>query len=86
MKGGRGDSWTPASPNCNPCLNFFLWEYLKELLYKPLPANLSELKEKVMLTFRYLPDSMVATARAVYGTKKRSRKVLKTFECKLIRL
>jgi hypothetical protein len=45
-----------------------LWGYFKELVYKPLPANLPELKEKVRLTYRILPESMVA--RAVYGMKR----------------
>ena len=87
LKARRGDSWAPSSPDINPC-DFFLWGYLKELVYKPLPANLPELKEKVRLAFRDLPESMVA--RAVYGMKKRSKKLLKTggetFEGKLIRL
>ena len=61
---------------------------LKELVYKPLPANLTQLKENIRAAFRDLPESMVA--RSVYGMKKRSRKLLKTsgetFEGKLIRL
>ena len=35
---------------------------LKELVYKPLPANLPALKEKVRLAFSDLPESMVARA------------------------
>ena len=49
-------------------MTFSLWGYFKELVYKPLPANLPELKEKVRLTYRILPESMVA--RAVYGMKR----------------
>ena len=33
------DSWAPSSPDINPC-NFCLGGYLKELVNKPLPANL----------------------------------------------
>ena len=49
-------------------MTFSLWGYFKELVYKPLPANLPELKEKVRLAYRDLPESMVA--RAVYGMKR----------------
>jgi hypothetical protein len=40
LKVRRGNLWAPASPNLNPC-DLFLWGYLKELVYKPLPANLA---------------------------------------------
>ena len=74
LKTRRRDSWAPSSSDLNPC-DSCLWGYLKELVYKPLPANLPALKEKVRLAFSDLPDSMVA--RAVYGIKKRFRKILK---------
>jgi hypothetical protein len=56
----RGDSWAPASPDpdLNPC-DFFLLGTLKELVDKPWPANLSEMKEKVKLAFSDLPESIV---------------------------
>jgi hypothetical protein len=39
LKARIGDSWVPWSPDMNPC-DFFLRSYMKELLIKPLPANL----------------------------------------------
>ena len=74
LKTRRRDSWAPSSSDLNPC-DSCLWGYLKELVYKPLPANLPALKEKVRLAFSDLPESMVA--RAVYDMKKRFRKLLK---------
>jgi hypothetical protein len=83
----RGDSWTPASSDLNPCdFSCGATEGYIVLLYKPLPANHPETKKKVRLAFSDLPESM--SARATYGL--RSRNVLKTcevtFEGKLIRL
>ena len=69
LKTRRRDSSDPNS--CESCL----WGYLKELVYKPLPANIPALKEKVRLAFSDLPESMVA--RAVYDMKKRFQKLLK---------
>ena len=83
----RGESWAPSSPDLNPC-DFFLWGYMKELVYKPLPTSLHQLKEKITLTFRNIPEPMVQ--KAVYGMKKRAKKLVKTggqvFEGKQIRI
>lgn len=35
--------WPPRSPDLNPC-DFFLWGYLKSVVYNPLPKTLQELK------------------------------------------
>ena len=42
----RGDTLAPYSPECNPC-DFFLWGYMKEKVYQPLPGNMAALKRKV---------------------------------------
>ena len=61
---------------------------MKELVYKPLPTSLHQLKEKITLTFRNIPEPMVQ--KAVYGMKKRAKKLVKTggqvFEGKQIRI
>ena len=44
---------------------------MKELVYKPLPTSLHQLKEKITLTFRNIPEPMVQ--KAVYGMKKRAQ-------------
>lgn len=38
--------WPPRSPDLNPC-DFFLWGYLKDRVYKPMPQNLAELKATI---------------------------------------
>ena len=39
LKARMGDSWAPSNPDINP--SDFCWRgYLKELVNKPLPANL----------------------------------------------
>ncbi|KAJ4439237.1 hypothetical protein ANN_07357 [Periplaneta americana] len=46
---GRGEptSWPPRSPDLTP-LDFFLWGFLKDQVYlPPLPANLSELRNRI---------------------------------------
>ena len=87
LKARRCDSWAPLSQDLNPCY-FFLWGYMKELVSKPLPTSLHQLKEKITLTFRNIPEPMVQ--KAVYGMKKRAKKLVKTggqvFEGKQIRI
>ena len=71
----------------NPC-DFILWGYLKELVYKPLPDNLQDLRKRITGEFSNLFETMAA--KAVFGMKLRSLKLLKTggeaFEGKNIRL
>ena len=35
--------WPPRSPDLNPC-DYYLWEYLKYVVYNPLPKTLDDLK------------------------------------------
>ena len=39
--------WPPRSPDLNPC-DFFLWGFLKETVYSPLPKTINELKANIM--------------------------------------
>jgi hypothetical protein len=39
-------SWPPRSPDLNPC-DFFLWGYLKSVVYNPLPKTLDDLKANI---------------------------------------
>ena len=61
MKASRGNSWTPYSPDMKPCV-FFLRGYLKELVYKPLPTTLQDLKETITKEFSNLHEAIVAKA------------------------
>ena len=68
IKSMRGDSWAPYSPDCNPC-DFFLWGYLKEKVYQPLPLTMASLKRKIKTEFERIPELMVS--KAVLSVKKR---------------
>lgn len=35
--------WPPRSPDLNPC-DFYLWGYLKSVVYNPIPKTLDDLK------------------------------------------
>ena len=64
----RGDTWAPYSPDCNPC-DFFLWGYLKEKVYQPLPTTMLALKRKIKREFERIPEIMVQ--KAVLNMRKR---------------
>lgn len=38
--------WPPRSPDLNPC-DYFLWGYLKEVAYNPLPKTIDDLKANI---------------------------------------
>ena len=38
--------WPPRSPDLNPC-DFYLWGYLKSVVYNPLPKKLDDLKANI---------------------------------------
>jgi hypothetical protein len=40
------DLWPPRSSDLNPC-DFYLWGYLKSVVYNPLPKTLNELKANI---------------------------------------
>ena len=69
IKSRRGDTLAPSSPDLSP-LDFFLWGYLKEQVYKPLPFNLEELKARVKREMRELPESLVR--KTVLSMKKKA--------------
>ena len=73
LQSRKAESWAPSSPDLNP-LDFFLWGYLKERVYKPLPSNLEDLKTRIKREMRDLPEELVK--RSVYSMKKRALKVV----------
>lgn len=50
--------WPPRSPDLNGC-DYWLWGYLKANAYSPPPANLSQLKEKILLLISKIPQDML---------------------------
>lgn len=68
----RGDQWAPSSPDMNPC-DYFLWGYLKEKVYKPMPTSLAELKGKVHEVFHNIPREIRSS---ILSMKSRAEKVV----------
>ena len=69
LKSLRGVSWAPHSPDLNP-LDYFVWGYLKSLVYKPMPKDLSTLKERVKTECNRLSNELIR--KAVFSEKIRA--------------
>jgi hypothetical protein len=48
--------WPPYSPDFTPC-DFFLWGYVKSLVYRTEPANLNELEQRIRGVFADLAEN-----------------------------
>ncbi|GBN28514.1 hypothetical protein AVEN_259045-1 [Araneus ventricosus] len=54
---GTGIAWSPHSPDFTPC-DFFLWGYLKDLVYRRTPQTIGELKQRISTTCETSPSDM----------------------------
>ena len=52
------DRWPPRSPDLNPC-DFFLWGYLKDRVYNPLPRNLGDLKQNIQTEIKNIKEEVL---------------------------
>jgi hypothetical protein len=50
--------WPPRSPDLNAC-DFFLWGYLKERAYKPLPNTIHDLKENIKREIKNIDEKIL---------------------------
>jgi hypothetical protein len=50
--------WPPRSPDLNPC-DFFLWGYLKDRVYDPMPESLDSLKSNIEREFKKISKDML---------------------------
>jgi hypothetical protein len=57
---GRGGpvQWPPRSPDLNP-LDFYLWGYLKHVVYANRPENLNSLKNAIAATCAAIPHEVL---------------------------
>jgi hypothetical protein len=65
---GRGSPnlpWPANSPDLTPC-DFFLWGYVKSLVYQTQPADLHELRGRIQQSFEMLPREMVDRSIEAY--------------------
>jgi len=63
--------WPPRSPDLNP-LDFFLWGYLKNLLYKDTPRDLGELRRNLNRECRIIRPYFIL--RAINKVQQRAAK------------
>lgn len=55
----EGFAWPPYSPDLSP-LDFFLWGYVKDKVYKENPKTITELKNKIKSTIEQIPSQMLS--------------------------
>jgi hypothetical protein len=60
--GRRGPiEWPARSPDLTPC-DFFLWGYLKDIVYRDRPATIEQLRERITQACAEIPADMCAKA------------------------
>ena len=53
--------WPPRSPDLNPC-DFWIWEYLKNLVYRGSLVILEDLKDSITLHVRIISNDQLRSA------------------------
>ena len=51
-------SWPPRSPDVTP-LDFFLWGYIKDIVFATKVADLAELKQRILAAFETVTDDLL---------------------------
>lgn len=56
---GRGGpvNWPPRSPDLT-CLDFFLWGYLKEIVYHQVPTTPEDMKQRIKIACREINNEI----------------------------
>lgn len=73
LKSRQGDPWAPTSPDMSVC-DFWLWGFLKEKVYRPMPTSMDQLKMRIQEEMELIPTEMIK--EAVYSTKRRAIKLV----------
>ena len=76
----RGHDWPARSPDLNPC-DFYLWGYLKSVVYTPKPRNIAELEAAIRSEIAALDPAICM--KAILDVKKRAAKCLAANEATL---
>ena len=63
-------AWAPYSPDLNP-LDFFLWGYLKDSVYRNYPTSLGELKDAITHHIQKVNDDKILCKKVIENFKKR---------------
>ena len=72
---GFNVEWPPKSPDLTPC-DFFLWGFVKSLVFKTPPPTLEILRVRVEDAFRTLKNDREMIRRAVGGLMNRANTCL----------
>lgn len=61
---GRGGpvAWPPRSPDLTP-MDFFLWGYVKSVVYKNQPTTVDNMKQKIRDAFQTITPNMLSNVR-----------------------
>ncbi len=54
-------TWPALSPDLNPC-DYFLWVYLKDRVYKPMPKTLDDLKVNIEREIRNIKQDVLKSS------------------------
>ena len=65
--------WPPRSPDLNPC-DFFLWRYLKDKVYSPLPKTLDDLKKNLEREIKKINKNILK--KVFENFEKRLKKII----------
>ena len=55
---GRPILWPPRSPNITP-MDFFLWGYVKDIVYKTKIRDINDLKERIIDAIATVDEAML---------------------------
>ena len=62
--------WPPRSPDLTP-LDFFLWGYLKSIVYGRKPETMTDLKNEITSAIQHLNGQPLIIARSLISFKTR---------------
>ena len=65
---GHGVEWPPRSPDLTACV-FFLWGYLKGLIYKKPPTGLDDLRNRIIRSVNNLKENPQIVRNAMRKTR-----------------
>ena len=60
--------WPPHSPDLNP-LDFFLWGYVNDSVYKTRPNTLSELQQRIIDTIQAITPKTLSKVRETFAAR-----------------
>merc|ERR1712150_87533 len=72
LKSIEGNDWAPHSCDVNPC-DYWLWSNLKREVYKPMPIDIEDLKQKVTVACNQTEEPLVK--KVILAMKERSLKI-----------